>query len=87
MSDFKEVQGQGHGSSFRVCHAYLKNAILLHSSLVASVSFYPRLYISSKSSLLYVTLGQVHFLNEVQVSIEYAIQIENRNYVLHFYKF
>ena len=40
MSDFKEVQGQGHGSIFRVCHTHLKNANLLHSSLVADVSFF-----------------------------------------------
>ena len=40
MSDFKEVQGQGRGSTFRVCHAHLKNAILFHSSLVAGVSFF-----------------------------------------------
>ena len=39
---------QGRGSTFRVCHAHLKNAILLHSSLVAGVSFFPRLYISKK---------------------------------------
>ena len=40
MSDFKVVQGQGRGSTFRVCHGHLKNAILLHSSLVAGVSFF-----------------------------------------------
>ena len=37
---------QGRGSTFRVCHAHLKNAILLHSSLVAGVSFFPRLYMN-----------------------------------------
>ena len=42
MSDSNKVQG--HGSTFRVCHAHLKNAILLHSSLVVGVSFFPRLY-------------------------------------------
>ena len=44
MSEFKEVHSRGRGSSFKVCHAHLKNGILLHSSLVAGVSFFPRLY-------------------------------------------
>ena len=35
-----EPDGQGHGSMFRICQALLKNAILLHSSLVAGVYFF-----------------------------------------------
>ena len=44
MSDFNEVQCQGRGNNFRVRHTHLKNAILLHSSLVVGVSFLLRLY-------------------------------------------
>ena len=55
MSDFKEVQGQGRGSSFRDCHNHLKNAILLYSSLadIASSQYYKK----HKSA---VTLQKLH---------------------------
>ena len=35
-----EPEGQGRGSTFRICHAHLKKAILLHGSLVAGVYFF-----------------------------------------------
>ena len=56
MSDFKDQQGQGHGSTFMVGQAHLKNVFLLHSSLVAGVSFFPRLY-------EYPLLCELQFIN------------------------
>ena len=43
-----EPEGQGHGSTFRVCHALKKNAILLNKSLIPSHLKWPALYLEEK---------------------------------------
>ncbi len=45
MSDYKKLLSQGRGCTFKVCHAHLKNAILLSISLVGVVYFLSQLYI------------------------------------------
>ena len=40
-----EPEGQGRGSTFRVCHALKKIAILLNKSLIPSHLKWPALYV------------------------------------------
>ena len=76
MSDYYEASSQGRGSSFKVCYAHFKNAILLHSSLVAGVSFFPQVYIVHvcfrlmHRSLDYFPLQYVVRLKRLQIPLK-----------------
>ena len=50
MSLSYELDVQGYGITFRVCHAFLKNAILLSISLVGYVIISAPLYLVNKSN-------------------------------------
>ena len=45
-----EPEGQGRGSTFRVCHALKKIAILLNKSLIPSHLKWPALYSSDSNT-------------------------------------
>ena len=45
VSGINAVRAQGCRCMFRICHTFLKNVILLYSSLVTGVSFFLQLYI------------------------------------------
>ena len=45
-----EPRRQGHGSNFSICHALLKNAILLHVEATVRIFFGPSVFASSETS-------------------------------------
>ena len=52
-----EPKGQGHGSTFSICHALLKNAILLHIEATVWIFFGPSVYGAKRQRITPRNLG------------------------------
>ena len=70
-----EPEGQGRGSTFRVCHALKKIAILLNKSLIPSHLKWPALYTQSRPIARIIRSGYFDFDHTTR-KIDIAFQID-----------